>query len=200
MHLALVAALALCAPLASQASDHLGRALADWEADLDSGEDIDRLLAIRSIGEMAIEGQDGAAEALIGAMSHADGSVRYWAAVAATHLPEPYPPGAPALRRALEDPVPEVRVQATLAQIGSAADEEALATLGDLLSHPNRGVRLQAAHAADSLGARAAPIARELRKALEDEFDYVQRVARHALWVLGERPCPYRACEGAESR
>ena len=195
MHLVLVAVLALSAPLATHASQHLGRPLSEWQADLDSPAGIDRLLAIRSIGEMAIAGHDGATEVLFAALGHADGSVRYWAATAASHLPHPYEPGAPVLRRALEDQAPEVRVQAALAQIGSDAEQEALATLGELLSHRNRGVRLQAVHAADSLGERAAPLVEELRKALEDEFDYVQRVARHALWILGERPCPYRACE-----
>ena len=198
MRLVLVALLALCAPLAALASEHLGRPLSAWQADLDSPRGIDRLLAIRSIGEMAIAGQDGATEVLFGALGHADGSVRFWAATAASHLPQPYEPGAPLLRKALEDEIPEVRVQAALAQVGSDADREAMATLGELLSHRNRGVRLQAAHAADSLGERAAPLAENLREALEDDFDYVQRVARHALWVLGERPCPYRACEGAE--
>ena len=195
MRLALVAALVLCAPLAAQPSEHLGKALAEWQADLESPRGIDRLLAIRSIGEMAIAGQEGAAEALFGAMSHADSSVRYWAAAATAHLAEPYPPGAPALQKALADPAPEVRVQAALAQIGSGEEREALAVLGELLSHPNQGVRLHAVHGADSLGGKAAPLAAELRKAAEDEFDYVQRVARHALWTLGERPCPYRECE-----
>ena len=195
MHLALVAALALCAPVAAYAAEHLGRPLSAWQADLESPKGIDRLLAIRSIGEMAITGQDDATEVLFEALGHADGSVRFWAATAASHLPQAHEPGASSLRKALEDQVPEVRVQAALAQIGSDAEKEALATLGELLSHHNRGVRLQAVHAADSLGKRAAPLVEELREALEDEFDYVQRVARHALWVLGERPCPYRVCE-----
>ena len=195
MCVAFAVILALATPLLAQASQHLGRTLAEWQADLESDRSIDRLLAVRSIGEMALAGEAGAAEALFGAMGHEDGSVRFWAAAAAAHLAEPFPSGETVLREALKDPVPEVQVQAALAQIGSKADQEALATLSRLLSHPNRGVRLHAAHAADSLGKRASPLTEELRTALNDEFDYVQRVARHALWTLGERPCPYRSCE-----
>ena len=195
MRAALAVVLALAAPPLAQASEHLGRTLAEWRADLDSNRSIDRLLAVRSIGEMALAGKAGATEALFGAMGHEDGSVRFWVAAAAVHLAEPYAPGEQVLREALKDPVPEVRVQAALAQVGSRAEREALAALGKLLSHPNRGVRLHAAHAADSLGKRASPLTEELKSALNDEFDYVQRVARHALWTLGERPCPYRACE-----
>lgn len=194
MRVALIVALVLFAPLSSAASEHLGRTLPQLLSDLESPREIDRLLAIRSVGEMAITGDSEATEALFGALEHSDGPVRYWAATAASVLTRPYHPGAQALRRALRDEVPEVRVLAALAEVRWGEEPEALATLGRLLSHPNRGVRLQAVHAADAIGDRAAPLADELRKALEDEFDYVQRVARHALWVLGERPCPYRSC------
>lgn len=195
MRVAFAVILALATPVSAQASEHLGRTLAEWQADLESNRSIDRLLAIRSVGEMAVEGKAGATEALFRAMDHEDGSVRFWAAAATVHLAEPYTPGEQILREALKDPVPEVQVQAALAQIGSRAEQEALATLARLLSHPNRGIRLHAAHAADSLGKRASPLTEELRTALNDEFDYVQRVARHALWTLGERPCPYQSCE-----
>ncbi len=195
MRFALVAALLAGAPLAGQAQDHLGKTLEEWRNDLRSSESIDRLLAIRSIGEMALAQREGAAEALFGNFEHPDGSVRYWAAVAAVHLPGPHAERTALLKPLLTDQVPEVRVQAARALVGTSEEPEALRTLAELLSHSNRGVRLQAAHAADALGAKAGPLAEELRTAAEDEFDYVQRVARHALWTLGGRSCPYRACE-----
>ena len=34
-----------------------------------------------------------------------------------------------------------------------------------------------------------------MQQAVSDDFDYVGRIARHALWALGERPCPYRSCD-----
>jgi HEAT repeat protein len=191
----LVVGLALCAQLAGQSPEHLGKTLSEWRADLEAPSDVKRLLAARAIGEMAITQQRGAEEALFDAIGHADSSVRYWAALATVHLPNLDASRVASLKSALEDQVPEVRVQAVIALVGAGEEREALQTLAELLSHPNRGVRLHAAHAADAIGAKAAPLADALRNALEDEFDYVQRVARHALWVLGERPCPYRACE-----
>ena len=160
-----------------------------------AGSQIDRLLAIRSIGEMAIDKQSEATEALFEAIAHEDGSVRYWAAVAAIHLPALNATAQAQLTDALEDPVPEVRIQAAQALIGTPAEPEAIHTLGELLSHRNRGVRLQAVHAIDAIKDKAAPLVTELQAAVNDEFDYIQRVARHALWILEERPCPYRECE-----
>lgn len=174
---------------------HLGKTLAEWRTDLASSRQIERLLAARSIGEMAVAGRAGAAEAVGEALRHEDGAVRYWAAVASIHLPSPAPRPTDLLREALLDPVPEVQVQAARALVGTASEAEALKRLEALLAHRNRGVRLQAAHAADAIGSSAAPLTGALRRAMEDEFDYVQRVARHALWALGERPCPYQECE-----
>ena len=144
---------------------------------------------------MAIGNRQGAAHGLFEALGHSDSAVRYWAAMSAIHLSEPYVPGGAMLRRVLYDEAPEVRIQAALALIGSDSEQEALRTLETLLSHPNRGVRLHAAHAADAIGDKAAGLRESLETALDDDFDYVQRVARHALWTLGMRPCPYRACE-----
>lgn len=195
MRILLVAALVLTAPTVGLAQEHLGKTLDQWRADLDSAEQIDRLLAVRSIGEMAIGQQAGATEAILESLGHEDGSVRFWAAVATIHLPALAADARALLKNALGDPVPEVRVQAARALVGTAAEPEALRTLAGLLSHRNRGVRLQAVHAADAIKNKAAPLVKELQAATEDEFDYVQRVARHALWTLEQRPCPYRQCE-----
>lgn len=195
MRILLVAAIVLMAPAVGPAQEHLGKTLAQWQADLDSAAQIDRLLAIRSIGEMAIGQQAGATEAVLESLGHEDGSVRFWAAVATIHLPELDADAQALLNKALGDQVPEVRIQAARALIGTTAEPEALGILAELLSHRNRGVRLQAAHAADAIKDKAAPLVKELQAATNDEFDYVQRVARHALWTLKQRPCPYRQCE-----
>ncbi|MDE0109883.1 MAG: HEAT repeat domain-containing protein [Bryobacterales bacterium] len=195
MRIVLVVALVLMAPAVGPAQEHLGKTLDQWRADLDSAEQIDRLLAARAIGEMAIGQQAGATEAILESLGHEDGSVRFWAAVATIHLPALDADALALLKEALADPVPEVRVQAARALVGTPAEPEALRTLAELLSHRNRGVRLQAVHAADAIKDKAAPLVKELQAATEDEFDYVQRVARHALWTLEQRPCPYRQCE-----
>lgn len=195
MRIILTAAFVLMAPVVGPAQEHLGKTLAQWRADLDSAEQIDRLLAVRSIGEMAIGQKAGATEAILESLGHDDGSVRFWAAVATIHVPALDADARALLKKALGDPVPEVRIQAARALVGTAAEPEALRTLAELLSHRNRGVRLQAAHAADAIKDKAAPLVKELQAATQDEFDYVQRVARHALWTLEQRPCPYRQCE-----
>ncbi len=195
MRILLVAAIVLMAPAVGPAQEHLGKTLAQWQADLHNATQIDRLLAIRSIGEMAIGQQAGATEAVLESLGHEDGSVRFWAAVATIHLPELDADAQALLNKALGDQVPEVRIQAARALIGTTAEPEALGILAELLSHRNRGVRLQAAHAADAIKDKAAPLVKELQAATNDEFDYVQRVARHALWTLKQRPCPYRQCE-----
>ena len=195
MRLVVAVCIALCAQLPGQPSEHLGKTLADWQADLAAPSNIERLLAARAIGEMAIAQQEGAEDALFDAAGHTDGSVRYWAATAAGYLPSLKPSQIESLKKVLGDEVPEVRIQAALALISAEAESEALETLAMSLSHPNRGVRLHAVHAADAIGAKAAPLVDALRDVLDDEFDYVRRVARHALWTLGARPCPYRACD-----
>lgn len=183
------------ASASGQSLTHLGKTLAEWRAGLDSSEQIERLLAVRAIGEMAIAQDLEAEVSVISALEHADGAVRYWALVAVSRMARPGLVGVEVLERLLMDSVPENRVQAAVALIRSGEKSEALATLEELLKHKNRGVRLQAVHAADALGESARPLTDALRAAVGDDFDYVQRVARHALWALGERTCPYRACQ-----
>ena len=195
MHLLIAVILAAVIPGHGIAAEHLGKTLSGWQADLASPSQIERLLAARSIGEMALTGHAEADEALVDALGHEDSSVRFWAAVAAIHMPDSDPGRRGALTRAMDDPVPEVRVQAARALVGTDQEPAALRRLEELLAHRNRGVRLHAVHALDESGAAAAPLSDALRRAVEDPFDYVQRVARHALWTLGERPCPYRECE-----
>ena len=77
------ALLLLAVPLLGESVSHLGRTLSEWRADLGSVRGIERLLAARAIGEMAIDQLPGAAEALFEAMDHSDSSVRFWAAMAA---------------------------------------------------------------------------------------------------------------------
>ncbi len=192
---AALGALLLAASLAAQDAVHLGKTLAQWRADLTSAERLDRLIAARAVGEMAIAGRQGAAKALFEAMAHDDGAVRYWAVVAVGQMGDRGRPAAGPLRAALRGETPEVRAWAAFALAGLGSLDEALPALRNLLSHPNRGVRLQAAHVLDALGPQAAGAADALKQALDDDFDYVRRVARHALWTLGERPCPYRQCD-----
>ena len=198
LDLALTVTLVLAVPSAGQDAKHVGKTLAAWQSELQSARQVDRMLAARAIGEMAIANQAGASKALVQALSHDDSAVRYWGAVAAAELDRPLEVGRAVLEGLLEDEAPEVRIQAAVALIRAGDAQKALKTLEESLRHRNRGVRLHAAHAADAIGDSAKPLASALQAAVEDDFDYVQRVARHALWALGERPCPYRTCEETE--
>ncbi len=193
--LLLVCVLLAVATLAAKDEPHLGKTLAQWQSDLASTDRLDRLIAARSIGEMAIANQPGAAKAIFAALSHEDSAVRYWAVVAAGQMGSRAKPASRSLQAALSDDTPEVQAWAAFALAKLGRDDEAIPVLAKLLSHPNRAARLQAIHALDALGPDAAAATEALKQVLDDEFDDVQRVARHALWTLGERPCPYRECQ-----
>ncbi len=174
---------------------HLGQTLAEWKTQLEAPGRTDRLLAARAIGEMAIAGVRGADKALFAAIGHRDSGVRYWAVVATGQMGPRGKPGVSRLRRALRDPAPEVRCWAAYASVRLGEADRAMPILIEDLGNEERGARLQAAHAIDALGEQARPATEALKKALDDEFDYVKRTSRHALWVLGERSCPYQNCE-----
>jgi len=186
--------LLLLAPLALAAQTHLGRSLDQWRMQLGADNRVERLLAARSLGEMAIAGDAGASEAIFAALDHEDSGVRYWAAVATGEMGESARPAADQLEAKLQDPAPEVRVWAAYAVVQLGRPDLGLQTLIEQMSNPEQGARLQAVTALDQLGQAAAPAIPELAEAVDDSFDYVQRIARHALWTLGQRPCPYQEC------
>jgi HEAT repeat protein len=188
-------AILLAAALGAADSAHLGKSLAEWRGDLASADRTTRLLAARSLGEMGIAGAEGALPALTSALNHDDSAVRYWAAVALGEMGSRAGSAKTQLQEALRDDVPEVRVWAAyaLARQGDAA--AGVPVLIEVLDGEERGARLQAITALDQLGETARPAAAQMKKAVSDDFDYVGRIARHALWALGERPCPYRDCD-----
>ena len=173
---------------------HLGKTPPQWEAQLSSDNRVERLVAARSLGEMALAGNADAAKATFAALEHADSAVRYWAAVTAGEMGAAAKPAQAALAERLEDTAPEVQVWAAYALVKLGRSDLGLQTLIDQLGNPEEGARLQAITALDQLGEAAAPAAPDIEAATRDEFDYVQRIARHSLWVLGQRPCPYQEC------
>ena len=175
---------------------HLGKNLPQWQADLNSGNRTVRLLAARAIGEMAIAREPGAAAAVFAALDHDDSAVRYWAVVAAAQMGEAARPAEKKLQSLLDDPAPEVRIGSAFALAKLGRVDEGVEALIREMGNPDKGARLYAVDALDNLGEQARAAVPVLRRAVTDEFDYVQRIARHALWVLGERPCPYKKCEG----
>jgi HEAT repeat protein len=90
-------------------------------------------------------------------------------------------PAGESLRKALEDPAPDVQIAAADALCRIGRIEEALAVLVRALKHENEWARLRAANVLDGLGPKALPVEAELRAAAKDRNNYVQRVIEHAL-------------------
>ena len=172
-----VAALAAPAP-AADSGTHLGKQLAEWRVELDSSNRVERLVAARAIGEMAIAGGKGADKALTALAHHEDPAVRYWTVVALGRMGGRARFAKGALQRALADEAADVRVWAARALVGLGEDEQAVPVLVEELQGPEAAARLHAAHALDDIAEHAKPAIPALERAVEDEFDYVQRVAR----------------------
>ena len=191
----ILASILAIAATSSAAGSHLGKSLPEWQSQLESGSRVERLIAARSIGEMAIAGDRGAGKAVLASLDSDDSAVRYWGVVALGQMRGVNRGAKARLEGALEDEAADVRVGAAhaLVELGDAG--RPVEVLIDVLSGPEETARLHAAHALDDIGDAAKAAIPALEKAMSDEFDYVQRVARHALFELGARPCPYRACE-----
>jgi len=187
-----ILALGVSSPVAAA---HLGKSLAQWRSQLESSDRVERLIAARSIGEIAIAGDRGAAKAVLASVDNNDPGVRYWGVIALGQMDSISRAAKARLARALDDEAADVRVWAAHALVQLGDPGRPVEVLIDVLSGPEETARLHAAHALDDIGDDAKPAIPALEKAMSDEFDYVQRVARHALFELGARPCPYRACE-----
>lgn len=98
-------------------------------------------------------------------LDHPDPALRWWGAVGLAALGREAAPVAPALRAALEDPAPEVRI-ATAEAVGNLGDDPAaLAVLTAALGHDSEFVRLAALNVLDRFGPRARPVLPAIRAA-----------------------------------
>jgi uncharacterized sulfatase len=125
---------------------------------------------------------------LIELIKNGDSAVRYWGATGLAMRPGSAA-GAAALKTALADASPSVRIAAAeaLGRIGRAAD--ALPVLADALGHESEWVRLHAATVIDDLDEQARPILEQIKAARErekkDAQSYAGRVLPKALKDLG---------------
>ena len=99
-------------------------------------------------------------------------------------LGESATPVARRLDDALDDPAPWVRVAAAdaLARLGTV--RRAVPVLDRRLDDENEWTRLQAINVLDRLDLDATAAEPAIRSALEDENQYIVRVAEHAMEVL----------------
>ena len=168
----------------------MGRALGEWNTRIDSEERLDRLASVRAMGEIARRDPQalGAVDAVLTASSHDDRAVRYWAVRSLAEMADPGRPAIERLQSVLNDSASEVRIWAAYGLCRHGNTEAGLPVLINGLRSQNGGVRLQAAHALESLGESSAPVVEALKGVLGDEFGYPDRVARRILKNLGELP------------
>lgn len=86
------------------------------------------------------------------------------------------------------DPSPAVRVAAAGLLCDLNDEAHGLPVLVEHLRHPRDAVRHAAALALDAIGDRARPAREALEAAKGDSYEYVARVATHALDAPGEKP------------
>lgn len=139
-----------------------------------------RLIAISAPGRTVAE--------LLEGLGDAEAAVRYWAV---TGLGRRAQSDAPAARieALLSDPSPIVRIGAAEALVRLGHSDRALPVLTGLLAHHDFAVGLNAALVLDEMGPAEVvrPAIPALREAVarKGRFDYVQRVAEHALAQFG---------------
>jgi N-sulfoglucosamine sulfohydrolase len=123
--------------------------------------------------------------ALVDFLKDDDSAVRYWAAVGLEALGSDAAPAADALKKALEDPSPNVRftVAGILCRFGSC--DEALSVLVQGLLDPREVVVLRAARTLESLGDKARPLAQQMEFAREKckNLDGSYRNDNYAMFI-----------------
>ncbi len=123
---------------------------------------LDNLLAAADLANARQTANLPALEKLLG---HEDPALRWWGALGLVALGAEAKPAEPALRKALADPSPEVRIAAAEA-IGNLGDDAAaLAVLTAALKDESEFVRLAALNVLDRFGARAKPALPAIRGA-----------------------------------
>ncbi len=141
---------------------------------------------IRDAAELATRRDPAAVPHLVELLKDSDPAVRYWAAIGLGMAPSPAGAAVAALRAALTDSAPTVRVAATeaLCRLGHTAD--ALPALRRAAADANEWVRLQAANVLDRTNDRSAETLAVWKKLEKDSNQYVQRAAEYALQKAGK--------------
>jgi hypothetical protein len=151
-----------------------------WEIAADSRHNL--LDALLAAAALANEMKPGNAPSLVVLLENKDAALRWWGAVGLVALGKDAQPAASALRQALADDSPSVRIAAAEA-VGNLGDHAAaLPVLTKALEHEAPLVRLEAINVLDRFGARAVPALAALRAAKmkldEQTAEFISGVAR----------------------
>jgi N-sulfoglucosamine sulfohydrolase len=148
-----------------------------WQHKLDK---TDLLKRLREIKEL-----DGSSEIepYIKALKDKYASVRYWAVIGLHYSSKAADIGQAkaACEKALDDTAAVVRITAAHALCDWGEEEKALPRLADALNNKTDKARLFAIIALNKIGEKARPLLPQIKAALKDSDNYVQRVAKTTL-------------------
>jgi N-sulfoglucosamine sulfohydrolase len=154
-----------------------------WRNKLDRTDLLDRL---RKIKELDGQG-DKAIPKYFEALNDKYASVRYWAVIGLHYSSKMADTKAKAaFEKALTDPAVVVRIAAAHALCDWGQEEKALPVLAEAFNNKTDKARLFAIIALNKIGEKARPLLPQIKAALKDSDNYVQRVAQTTLEHLGE--------------
>jgi hypothetical protein len=147
-----------------------------WRNRLDQTDLLERLRKIKELDGKP----DKAIPEYFKALNDKHASVRYWAVIGLHHncKGSETKPAQTKLRKALKDNAAVVRIAASHALCDWGYDKEALPILAETLKDKNDKARVYAITALNKIGEKARPVLPQIKAALKDSDEFVQRVAR----------------------
>jgi N-sulfoglucosamine sulfohydrolase len=154
-----------------------------WRNKLDRTELLERL---RKIKELDGQG-DKALPKYFKALGDKYASVRYWAVIGLHYSSRAADTEAKAaFEKALTDPAAVVRIAAAHALCDWGHEKDALPVLAEAMNDKTDKARLFAIIALNKIGEKARPLLPQIKAALKDSDNYVQRVAQTTIKQLGD--------------
>jgi len=154
-----------------------------WRNKLDRTDLLERLRKIKEL-----DGQGNKAiPKYYKALSDKYASVRYWAVIGLHNnckRSSDIKRAKTALRKSLKDPAAIVRIAAVHALCDWGEEKEALPVLAEALKDKTDKARLYAIIALNKIGEKARPLLTDIKAAVKDSDNYVQRVARTTVKQL----------------
>jgi len=145
----------------------------------------DLLNRLRRIKELDGQGEN-AIPGYFEALADEYASVRYWAVVGLHNNSKGEVRAKAACEKALNDPAAVVRIAAAHALCDWGEEEKALPVLAAGLTDKTDKARLHAIIALNKIGEKARPLLPQIKAALKDSDNYVQRVAQTTMEQLGD--------------
>jgi N-sulfoglucosamine sulfohydrolase len=160
-----------------------GRALDQWLTDLNSDDSLRRIRAAAALGVAG----PAAEPVLRAALRDPEVCVVHWGAAGLANNAPASPETLAALEDALGHSSATARVAAASALCALSRPESAVPVLIEAMAHPHFAIRLRAIETLSALDPKPAEVLQTLNAALEDDHQYVVRIARHGLGLPPKR-------------